>query len=74
MFILIKYMLGIVYLSISLLYLKESYTSDFKQLGRKDLSMEQLLIDSYMLLCKQKNSISINQQVFNLIAIQTKKY
>ena len=31
------------------------------QLGRKDFSMEQLPIDSYMLLCKQKNSISINQ-------------
>ena len=25
--------------------------------------MEQLPIDSYMLLCKQKNSISVNQQV-----------
>ena len=32
-----------------------------KQLGRKEFSMEQLPIDSYMLLCKQKNSISINQ-------------
>ena len=35
MFILIKYMLGIVYLSISLLYLKESYTSDFKTARKK---------------------------------------
>ena len=32
-----------------------------KQLGRKDFSMEQLKIDSYKLLCKQKNSISITQ-------------
>ena len=32
-----------------------------KQLGRKDFSMEQLPIDSYKLLCKQKNSISISQ-------------
>ena len=30
-----------------------------KQLGRNDFSMEQLPIDSYMSLCKQKNSISI---------------
>ena len=35
MFILIKYMLGIVYLSISLLYLKKSYTSDFKTARKK---------------------------------------
>ena len=49
-------------LSIYLLYLKESFTSScFEQLGRKDFSMEQLPIDSYMLLCKQKNSISIKQ-------------
>ena len=33
----------------------------FQQLGRKDFSMEQLPIDSYMLPCKPKNSISINQ-------------
>ena len=32
-----------------------------KQLGRKDFSMEQLPTDSFLLLCKQKNSISINQ-------------
>ena len=32
-----------------------------KQLGRKDFSMEQLPVDSYKLLCKQKNYISINQ-------------
>ena len=32
-----------------------------KQLGRRDFSMEQLPIDSYKLLCKQKNSILINQ-------------
>ena len=32
-----------------------------KQLGRIDFSVEQLSVDSYMLLCKQKNSISINQ-------------
>ena len=49
-------------LSISLLYSKESFTSScFEQLGRKDFSMEQLPLDSYMLPCKQKNSISINQ-------------
>ena len=29
-----------------------------KQLGRKDFPMEQLPIDSCMLLCKQNNSIS----------------
>ena len=40
-----------------------------KQLGRKDFLMEQLRIDSYMLLRKQKNSISINKSLlFNLIA------
>ena len=27
--------------------------------------MEQLAIDSYMLLCKQNNSISINQQILS---------
>ena len=27
--------------------------------------MEQLSIDSYMLLCKQKNYISINQQILS---------
>ena len=32
-----------------------------KQLGRKDFSLEQLPIDSYKLLCKQKNPISISQ-------------
>ena len=32
-----------------------------KQLGRKDFSMENFPIGSYMLLCKQKNSIWINQ-------------
>ena len=32
-----------------------------KQLRRKDFSMEQLPNDSYMLLCKQKNYITINQ-------------
>ena len=32
-----------------------------KQPGRKDFSMEQLPIDYYKLLCKQKNSISISQ-------------
>ena len=32
-----------------------------KQLGRKDFSMEQLPINFYMLLWKQKNTISINQ-------------
>ena len=36
-----------------------------KQQGRQDFSMEQLPIDFYMLLCKQKNSISINQQILN---------
>ena len=29
--------------------------------GRIDFSMEQLPIDSYMLVCKQNNSFSINQ-------------
>ena len=69
MFMLIKYMLGKFYmncvyiggevflmLSISLLFPKES----FKTAGKKDFSMEQLSIDSYMLLCKQKKSISSN--------------
>ena len=32
-----------------------------KQLGKKGFSMEQLPINSYMLLSKQKNSISISQ-------------
>ena len=32
-----------------------------KQLGRKDFSVEQVSVDSYMFICKQKNSISINQ-------------
>ena len=32
-----------------------------KHLGKKGFSMEQLPIDSYILLYKQKNSISINQ-------------
>ena len=32
-----------------------------KQLGRKYFSMKQLPNDSYKLLCKQKNSISISQ-------------
>ena len=32
-----------------------------KQFLRKDFSLEQLKIDTYWLLCKQKNSISINQ-------------
>ena len=53
-------------LSISLLYPKESFSSLIpKQLGRKDSSMEQLPIDSYMLLCKQKNSISVNQKILS---------
>ena len=34
-----------------------------KQLGRKDFSVEQVSVDSYMFICKQKNSISINQQI-----------
>ena len=46
---------------ISLLYPKESLSVISKQLGRKDFSVEQLQIDSFLLLCKQKNSISINQ-------------
>ena len=33
-----------------------------KWLGRKDFPMEQLPIDSYMLLCKQKNSIPITHK------------
>ena len=36
-----------------------------RKLGRKDFPMEQFPIDSFMLLCKQKNFISINQQIFN---------
>ena len=41
-----------------------------KQLGIKDFSMKQLPIDSYMLLCKQKNSILVNKSLtFSLIAI-----
>ena len=31
-----------------------------KELGGKDFSMEQLPINSFIILCKQKNSISIN--------------
>ena len=34
-----------------------------KQLGRKYFSVEQPPIESYMLLCKDKNSISINQKI-----------
>ena len=45
--------------SIYLLYPKESFMTNFKT-GRKDILMEQLPIDSYMLLCKQNNFISIN--------------
>ena len=42
-----------------------------KQLRRKNFSMEQLPIDSYKLLRKQKNSISINKSlIFSLIAIK----
>ena len=36
-----------------------------KQLRRKGFSMEQLPTDSYMLLFKQKNYISINQQILS---------
>ena len=32
-----------------------------QQLGRNDFSIEKLPIHSYFLLCKQNNSISINQ-------------
>ena len=32
-----------------------------KQIGRRDFSMEQLPVDAYKLLCKQKNSFSISQ-------------
>ena len=46
---------------ISLLYPKEFLSVISKQLGRKDFSVEQLQIDSFLLLCKQKNYISINQ-------------
>ena len=74
MFILIKYMLGMfiysrfyviakvfIILSISLLHPKESFMPNFKtELGRKDFSMEQLPVDAYMLLCTQRNSISID--------------
>ena len=48
-------------LSISLLYPKESFMSNFKTTWKKKISMEQLKIDSYMVLCMQNNSISINQ-------------
>ena len=41
------------------LYPKESFKSNFKT-GRKKFSMEQLPIDSHMLLCKEENSIPIN--------------
>ena len=81
----LKYMLGNLYikvyivgkvfpiLSISLLYPKESFTSNFKTARKKDFSMGQLPIDSYMLLYKQNNYVSINKcLVFNLIAIETK--
>ena len=50
-----------------LLYPNKSFTYNFKTARKK---MEQLPIDSYMLLCKQKNSISINKSLtFNLLAI-----
>ena len=49
----LKYMLGNVYIS--------DMQVGRKQLGRKDFSMEQLPIDSYMLLGKQKNSVSVNK-------------
>ena len=47
-------------LSIFLFYPKESFTSSFKQSTKKDFSLEQVSIDSYILLSKQNNSISIN--------------
>ena len=53
-------------LSISLLYPKEPSRPISKQLGKKDFSMGQLPTDSYMLLCKQKNSISMNKQILSL--------
>ena len=42
-----------------------------KQLARKDFSMQQLPVDSYMLLCKQKTLFQLTNKssVFNLIAI-----
>ena len=69
---LIVYIVGKVFpiLSISLLYPKESFMFNFRTARKKDFSIELLPIDSYMLLCKQKKSISINKSlVFNLIAI-----
>ena len=49
-----------IILSISLLYPKESFVSNFKKARKKKFLMEQLPIDSYMLLCKQKNYIPIH--------------
>ena len=49
-------------LSISLLYPISSCLLSNK-LGRKGFSKEQLPTDSYMLRCKQKNSISVNQEI-----------
>ena len=82
MFILIKYMLGNVYIISS--YCREGFSQQFlyciqmnpsclilKQLARKDFAMVQHLINTYILLYKQKNSFQLIKKslVFNLIAI-----
>ena len=48
-------------LSISLLHLKESFTHNFKTARKKRFFNGVTSVDSYMSLCKQKNSISMNQ-------------
>ena len=52
-------------LLISLLYPKESFTSNFKRARKNYFSTEQLPIECYVLLGKQKNSISISQQILS---------
>ena len=44
-----------------LLYSEESFTSNFKTARKKRFFNGATSIDSYMLLCKQNNTISINQ-------------
>ena len=51
-------------LSISLLYPKESLTSNFKTAGKKNF-FNGATSNWFLLLCKQKNSISMNQQILS---------
>ena len=51
-------------LSISLLYPKESLASNFKTAGKKNF-FNGATSNWFLLLCKQKNSISMNQQILS---------